>query len=571
MSKNNFNKNGFYDKSKTNYNSFNNLEPATAPYNFVPLAKDNKVISFIPNNNEKKYSGKIEVTIENLSPIFIRNSKQNDENTQPDSNFYSPAEKYRIPGSSLRGLIRNIVEIVSFGYFSFFEDKYLYFRDFANQPLSSVYAKYNLSSVDNNKNITYEMKMGKLYKEGRKYRIESYGSPYRISNENLRNIFDEAGKTYNPTIWDFCEHNQVLYVSSTGLKNKVKNWAVSTKDKPIEVFYLSENDIFDYKNDKKREESPKVPNLFNLLKNKKYVPVFYIQWPDNKGINRTTIGHTGFFRLPYKSSIGEHIPTQRNSENNIDIATSIFGDEKRFAGKVYFEDCYLQIKQDQFENVTYMKPLLSPNPTSFQLYLENKSGSKPENLNHYNIKHAKIRGYKLYWHRNEPYTLNNINNKNISTKVMPVKKNNIFKGVINFNDLTEIELGALLFVLNLPGNLALKIGAGKPFNLGSIKISASLTLTPVDYLKDISKGWFGNNNNEERNINIFINNFKSFILKNIAPNLKDIWEIDRMKELKQILDYKNKPNDSNTEYMQVTDIRFRKRSVLPKPSEIKKN
>ena len=49
----------------------------------------------------------------------------------------------------------------------------------------------------------------------------------------------------------------------------------------------------------------------------------------------------------------------------------------------------------------YLKILSNPKPTTFQHYLEQKSNA-PNQLNHWNCKEAKIRGYKLYWHRETP-------------------------------------------------------------------------------------------------------------------------------------------------------------------------
>lgn len=35
------------------------------------------------------------------------------------------------------------------------------------------------------------------------------------------------------------------------------------------------------------------------------VPCFYIQWKDENNTTKTTFGHTGMFRLPYKEQIGD--------------------------------------------------------------------------------------------------------------------------------------------------------------------------------------------------------------------------------------------------------------------------
>lgn len=61
--------------------------------------------------------------------------------------------------------------------------------------------------------------------------------------------------------------------------------------------------------------------------------------------------------------------------------------------------------------------------------------------------------------------------------------------------------------------------------------------------------------------------FETFILTKLKErSLCSIWELDRMKELKRLLDFKNKPEDIKTEYLDVQV--FKKRKVLPEASKI---
>lgn len=69
------------------------------------------------------------------------------------------------------------------------------------------------------------------------------------------------------------------------------------------------------------------------------------------------------------------------------------------------------------------------------------------------------------------------------TIIKPIKRNIKFKSRIRFENLTKEELGALLFVLDLPENHYHKIGMGKPLGLGSIEIKPSLFI--VDRKRDI--------------------------------------------------------------------------------------
>lgn len=63
------------------------------------------------------------------------------------------------------------------------------------------------------------------------------------------------------------------------------------------------------------------------------------------------------------------------------------------------------------------------------------------------------------------------------TVMKPVKEGVVFRGRIRFDNLTSTELGALLAALNLPRGCAHRIGAGRPLGLGSLRTTATLTLT----------------------------------------------------------------------------------------------
>jgi len=102
---------------------------ATAPYNFVPLsdkvknAVEKHDFSDLPSHDvyeEGKLSGYFEVELETKTPLYIRCPlKESDANEGkeakdfPDFFYTEQAGKPVIPGSSLRGMLRNLVEIIT--------------------------------------------------------------------------------------------------------------------------------------------------------------------------------------------------------------------------------------------------------------------------------------------------------------------------------------------------------------------------------------------------------------------------------------------------------------------------
>ena len=99
---------------------------------------------------------------------------------------------------------------------------------------------------------------------------------------------------------------------------------------------------------------------------------FYIESDSGKII----FSHTGLFRLPYKYTIGDHIPEELKKEELTDMAEAIFGklsEKYSFASRVFFEDAVLCPGQN---NIFFLKShqcrkiLSGPKPTTFQHYLE---------------------------------------------------------------------------------------------------------------------------------------------------------------------------------------------------------
>ncbi|MGB9823489.1 hypothetical protein [Thermodesulfovibrio sp.] len=60
--------------------------------------------------------------------------------------------------------------------------------------------------------------------------------------------------------------------------------------------------------------------------------------------------------------------------------------------------------------------------------------------------------------------------------------------------------------------------------------------------------------------------FEKYIISNAGEEISSLWETPRLKELKKMLDFTNKPENNATEYLELSE--FRKRKVLPKPTKV---
>ena len=104
-----------------------------APYNFVPFKEEKRVYSVsdtpTPHNSaaDDLLSGEISYEFESKTPVFV------DDGTNSHHFHKNAWGEYSIPGSSIRGLIRNNVQILGFSSFADDIDDYaLMYRNVAN-------------------------------------------------------------------------------------------------------------------------------------------------------------------------------------------------------------------------------------------------------------------------------------------------------------------------------------------------------------------------------------------------------------------------------------------------------
>lgn len=659
---------------KHNNSNQNSVCYAHSPYNFIDLpdkvvksdlykpAGDKNDENAISTSSDKYYSdrktGYIDMNITAKTPIYIRDTDDNWEDSKDSENksipdFFSPANRYRIPGSSLRGMTRTILEILSYGKFSFFnKESQFFYRSFMDKSLdlqeryTSIMVHKVVHKDDNI--ITYpDLKAGYLKKKGHnnyviipaetKYKEEKYPQIFRVEEDLLleKKIIHEkmSNNKYKQSIKDISFipvketdhiHNEkrikIRYAKVTDVapydQNEIKtgekggkeyiygklicsgwvsgtrvgkhmHWIIGPAGDNSKELSVSHDLVKKYNGDINRKNDDNI-DLIKFSEKKDGVPCFYITITGKEKVE--AFGHTGMFRIPYKHKVGDFLPVAHKNKI-IDIPTAIFGNETDFAGRVYFEDAYLSKNSENCisKQEETLKILSGPKPTSFQLYLKQNIGSVTEHngkgykgICNYNVDPAKtsIRGYKLYWHKSgEDYietndaNIENHKSQYVASKVKTVNPGAIFNGRIRFENLTDIELGALLESLNLKSNMAHKIGLGKPLGLGSIKINIKLYLSDRNKrYSDLLSEWDEKQvENQYVDFNSFIEKFERYILSEIynsnESDKKSFWNEKRIKELEKMLDFDKKPEDKDTEYMIMRgkDSEFKRRCILRSP------
>ena len=599
--------------SKASQTTTTSSETAYAPYNFVALPPEtlpaplNKLMENSCDLESMKtayakylqqpelLSGYIQLEIETITPTFIGGADDND--------FYKIADKYAIPGSSIRGMVKNYLKIITLGAMRATDNedifsRKLYFRNIAGSIETKTQKALYLDRMQSKTSPKITKSGKKIYPNNSqagfllKIKNEYYIYPATAKEQKYKDanaMNDAANRIY----WS---KDHVLY--HTGKINGKRHYFIITPNDWSKSYKVPNHLLESYREDKFRggvnllqenksqKEKPEnsrpeclcktaeeIKNLgyhTTLLKNapsfQTIVPCHFVLDSANE---LESFGFGKYYRIPYKTSIGNHIPPKVNT-TVIDFADSIFGKKDLWSSRLAFEDHYLELgtnldKRDSYQH----KPLLGPKPTSYQLYLEE------ENNNHWDTENLNIRGYKMYWHKDivlEDWISPENKNSNIVKKITVMPKGVKFSGKIHFDRLTNIELGALLKVFNCSPNSQQqekyyhKIGMGKPLGLGSINITAQLHLINlVEHYSSFLEESSTSINNVDNYIKAFENytidlNFKKSydsIIKNLQLLMK--WNSIPKKQAQYMPLQVNDP----TKGRNIVNHLYTKRIVLP--------
>lgn len=611
-----------------------------APYNFVPLP--DKV--FIPDYelpDGTKYqrallTGWIDFKVECHTDIYIRGMWPLEKYTNAGTNTKEQTEPFLVagkpvlPGSALRGMIRTLVETLSSAPLRQMSDERLFMRG-----VGASYSQEDSSFESHSK--AYHARMGDI-KAGYLYAIRNgwYIKPAKIIEgadkgylsyrykDNWRRekgYFKVKGyeviefKTVNETRGmpqdngDYKWYSGFL-VCSGSIPRKKNQWVVNEEDTKGKVT-IPEWDVEAYKEAGCTQKLKRKD--FNYVEGKVGLPCFYVEWEDNDGQKHVTFGHTPYFRIPYVNTLKDANPQLKEYEHDKDFAQVLFGiasdknkdgkENKGWRGRVFFEDATFVGSKDvpYYKEKVRIKVLGTPKPTTYQHYLVQESEDVRE-IRHWDSEDAIIRGYKYYWHRPKAgYKCLSSEHKkkpgDVHTEIQPVFEGSVFKGRLRFENLHEEELGALLFALKLPVGCAHKIGMGKPIGLGSVKIK-DFEVYIVDrekryssFLGDNGRLSTGKRRVGDEEVGKLKDAFAKLVSDGECENVKDLWETERLRELRALLQYDKLPHNWNArtrylffgripgnkpnynEYIHISWQKYmppQKRRVLPRPTQVLK-
>lgn len=472
----------------------------SAPYNFVPLNEfvfvpdwGGEVSQDIPFADGE--DGYIEVKWKNVSPLCIRDASGTD-----DKKYYSMHVKmsdgsrlYFIPGSSLRGMLRNTLSVMSFGRLSQYENRYFGHREFDTKSTDGKDYQKLMSKV----------KYGWLEGGYDGYKLyKCVGETDKISIQDVRKIAVDKDYNKKKYAWERNEaigNNEFPEYEKNGIRYRI--FATGQFGKKNNELLISEADESSFVHFSVDDETitsfftvygntSGFENYRTMLERGKRIPVSYIA--DG---SRYVLGMGRMMRYPHEYSVADliHNVQKRNTASDLDLADVIFGKvdgERSLKGRVQvgnaFSSCSLR---DEELCAEVCGVLGSPKPSFYPLYL--KQDQMPYKT--YSTEGATISGTKRYRiHKGGSVTVLPQGNGNIKTmsKILPVPVGQTFKMRIVVHNMRKMEIGALLSAItfNHTQGTYHNIGSAKGFGYGKMEC-ADLSLhgfafSEEEYLKE---------------------------------------------------------------------------------------
>lgn len=580
-----------------------NLEEDYYPYNFVSLGDSSKAER---HSVEKgNFSGKIKCSLKNLTPLFIGGNEDKERtlieeveecHKTKDGEEYYKVTKYVIPASTIKGELRNIIEVLTRSCIKSVENEKLSYRVLKRENTFGIIKSFpngqndgciegvniirierslakeilkNLNKINGNKNTEDNEGFYEIYVNKNKvndYKCNSF--PYKNTIDNIEKFNDLTNRIVacmeKAILWIGTEFprkdkktyakilvpNKIMYKFSKSEYEDLKS-LIAERNNSKKPLYINKIDI-DNGVVFKKEELKKDDTIIFKTNEKKAIDLAFSEVP----------------RLKYKYSPLDLIPDKFKPCSNakeLCFACRLFGtigdntkgkkendDSKSesfaISSRVFITDALsLDARNESKEKpLDRLRSLGEPHPSLLRFYL--KYGDYNER---YDKGKYEIRGRKFYWHHTkkievgknwEKYrkSIETENHDNTNSKIYLLEPLQEFEFEINFKDLKREELGILLYSIEVEEGKSLhKIGKAKAYGFGSceIKVDKCLIETENKYFSFDKNNSYKEYSKEEYTI--------EFIKKAKEEYSLDSNEREEIKELKYILNRNNILNFSN--------------------------
>ena len=557
-----------------------------APFNFVPLSDKvffpdwaDEISQDIPF--EDGLSGTLELKITAQTPIFVRNGHTKEDadakNEQYTSFSKTSDNRYFIPATSIKGCIRNVMEIMSFGKMGRIDNKRYSIRDLQLKKYLSYFQNSDvhcgwmtlkddkITITDNGiprriSHLLIDNKYGTdfctIFSDKDFLKKESNRSPLfkykKLEGKDLRGNFKE--KPMNPK--NTVDKRIMVYFDDNGEKGTIvltgqpgyrqptikdadgnvrkkasgKFYEFVFYDKILQTYTLDtgEGGLYDdfkfiYK------DSDEWRYWMEKLEKGQSVPIFM-------SIKDGQLKHFGLsylYKLPFNGRIKDYL-LEENKKKKYDLSDCIFGyaeSDKSLKGRIAFSNAFWTEEGGNiFESE--IKPYLGgPKPTYYPIYLKQNGQNGYMCINDRGVffstmldDNAELKGWKRYPIQSNYQTQFSIpeNQEKNTNPFIPLSAGSEFICKIHYHNLKKCELGALVASIDLPKGCSHSIGFAKPFGYGAARIE----ILNLD-------------ENEKEDLKKIFSEMMSAKIDNYSksPQLKELFSMMRINNLSQPLEY----------------------------------
>ncbi len=243
----------------------NSADAASAAYNFVPLhdkVTDGGLLADHSRYHSDRMSGVVKCKLTTKSPVYIAGEDEGEE-----KRFFHHGDPNQpvIPGSSLRGMLRSLVEIISYSKLKPITTNKLFFRDIRNRNYQLRFMSQGHKS-DGTPVYWTNVKAGFLREKGGNFSIEPCELT-RIDRNNNRLLPNN------------------LYQRVPGGRQTVPRWNYQNKDVWVEV---EEMDDHFFKEQRNRHGRVRHPDLYLRFRK-----VTRLSWQQRSDLQKGTLVITG--------------------------------------------------------------------------------------------------------------------------------------------------------------------------------------------------------------------------------------------------------------------------------------
>ncbi|QWY74026.1 TIGR03986 family CRISPR-associated RAMP protein [Ferrovum myxofaciens] len=524
----------------------------SAPYNFVPLANWVHIPEWSTQVShdwpfQDGVSGELSLTLTTHTPLLVGGQQTKAEQDKPGevTPFQLPGGRYAIPGSSIKGMLRAVIEIAGFGRMHQVDEQRPALRDitqsdsiYATRIQGKIKTGFLSRTLDgkqeihpckmvrlNHRDLEQVFKIPKpIFERGSvtdKYRRwKELCATRKRDPQNILFDVDTTSKVATNLYQGKIPGTPVFtgqINESTQKTGKSKDFIFHNDTKPpISVQPKEWADFLRIHGDEEKRDEMSWPGYWKReYRAGKKVPVFYLQ---DEGLLRIGLAYmpklAGDFStwnmIDHSSTKHRAPPGQENGYDFADLLFGALGSEPTDAlrGRV---SCETLLCSSSNPSTTPQPPTIlnGPKPSYFPNYLTQKDADpetwklkKPNGqyvtyLETTNSSTPTLRGYKRYPTRPldqtkvQPLDPEQKNNSKVQIQLHTLPSNIQFAGRIVFHNLKELELGALLWALTWGNNQQLRhgLGMGKSFGFGQISLALDYSkckFFPNDPVKNLS-------------------------------------------------------------------------------------